>query len=329
MQLHLAYPLVSALFLVATLCAVLIRIFVTKTPFYRYPMAQALSTLHAYTNRYHKKVLFGLRALLLLGLAFLIGRPQWVDERSVINIDGVDIVLALDVSESMLCFDDLKDPRSRLEVAKTEAIRFIEKRTNDPIAITVFGREAFSRCPLTLDKTMLKELVSSIEIGMIDPRGTWLGTGLATAINRIKNSKAKSKIILLLTDGRPTPPEKVEPQMAIELAKQFGVKIYAIGIGNKNGGYFDHSFFGVQQVQDSVDEALLQKIAQESGGKYFRADNPKQMRDIYDTIDKLEKTKHETNLFSKYYEAFRTFIWYLVILLISEYILRMTIWRGL
>ncbi len=311
-----------------TLLAAIYRIFFHKTPYYVYPLSKELAK-HKHTHRrYHKKILFLLRLAAMLGLIFLVARPVWIDEHSRVNIDGIDIVLAIDVSDSMNVFDDLNDRRSRIEVAKQEAIRFIEKRIDDPIGIVIFGREVISRCPLTLDKSILKEIVGSLEIGEINQQGTWLGTGLATAVNRLRTSKAKSKIIVLLTDGEPTPPEKVEPEVAIALAKQFGIKVYTIGIGNEKGGYFTHQFFGTQQVPYSVNVALLKKIATETGGMFLKANSPREMRAAYNTIDKLEKTERQTTLFHRYYEAFLTFIWLVLGILALELILRLFIWRG-
>lgn len=309
---------------------VLYRWFMYKSPIYRYPLTEKIAAEKLTIIPYHKYILFGLRTLTLLGLIFLVTRPQWVDERSKVNVEGIDIVLTIDVSESMTFFDDLRDRRSRLEIAKQEAIRFIEQRTNDPIGIVIFGREAVSRCPLTLDKTILKEIVGGLQLRMIDSSGTWLGTGLATAVNRLKNSKSQSKIIILLTDGAPTPPEKIDIQTATELAKQFGIKVYTIGIGNEQGGFFAHPMLGgsLQQMFTPLNVELLKNIAATTGGKFFRAQNAQEMRDVYSTIDRLEKTEYETNLFHRYYEAFITFIWFVLALLGVELMLKLLLWRG-
>jgi len=259
----------------------------------------------------------------------LVARPQWIDQTSQVNIKGIDIVISLDVSGSMQIFDDLKDRRQRIEVAKAEAIRFIEKRKNDPIGLVIFANQALSRSPLTLDKIFLKGIVGSTKLGMLNPNGTHLGTGLALAVNRLKNSVAKSKVVILLTDGEPTPDENIEPQMAIDLAKEFGVKVYTIGIGSDSGGYMQHPFGGIVRAREgSINFGLLRKIADQTGGKFFRASNARDMRKIYDTIDLLEKTEHKTNVFHRYYEAFLSFIWILLLLLGIELALRFFIWRG-
>lgn len=322
---ELLYGLIPIFILV-----VLYRWFLYRSPVYRYPLAGKIASEKLTIIPYHKHILFILRTLALLGLVFLITRPQWVDERSKVNVEGIDIVIAVDVSESMGFFDDLRDRRPRIEVAKQEAVRFIERRTNDPIGIVIFGREAVSRCPLTLDKSILKEIVGGLHLRMIDSSGTWLGTGLATAVNRLKNSKSQSKIIILLTDGTPTPPEKIDIQTATELAKQFGVKVYTIGIGNDQGGFFSHPMLGgsLQQMFTPLNVELLKNIAATTGGKFFRAQNAQEMRDVYDTIDRLEKTEYETDLFHRYYEAFITFIWFVLALLGIELMLKLLLWRG-
>lgn len=298
-----------------------------KSPTYTHPLSSQLDNAMPKSTAWYPRIFAFLRFVTLASLLFLVLRPQWVDQDSKVNVQGIDIILAIDVSQSMILFDDVNDQRPRIDVAKSEAIRFIEKRTDDPIGIIIFGKEAISRCPLTLDKNMLKELVGQMEIGIINPNGTWLGTGLATAINRLKTSKAKSKVIILLTDGAPTPPEKVEPDVAIEMAKAFGIKVYTIGIGGPHGGLI-HDQFSIVQVPIGLNTDLLKKIADQTGGQFFQAKNPKDMRTIYDTIDRLEKTKHETNIFHHFYEAFLSFIWITLCALLLELILKLFIWRG-
>lgn len=321
---HLFYVLIPVFIL-----ALLYRLKFYKSPRYTFPLAHLLAHHGSVvTMVYHKKILFLIRVAGLIALLMMIARPQWLDEKSQVNVKGVDIVIALDVSNSMMIFDDLKDRRSRITVAKDEAIRFIEKRHNDPIGLVIFARDAVSRSPLTLDKMFLKELVGSLELGIIDPVGTCLGTGLATAVNRLKKSESKSKIIILLTDGEPTPPEKVEPDIAIDLAKQYGVKVYTIGVGSESGGFFPHPVFGIQRAHSKFNSELLQRIARETGGQFFKANNPQDMRIIYDKIDVLEKTDYKTNLFQHYYEAFLHFIWIVLLLFAVEFVLRFFVWRG-
>ncbi len=309
--------------------AILYRLKFYKYPIYSYSLGNFLHAKGFAKKSDYKKILFVLRGLSLLGLIFLIARPQWVDSSSKMNVEGIDIILTIDVSGSMRCFDDLKDRRERIQVAKDEAIRFIDKRSNDPIGIVIFAKDALSRCPLTLDKKILKDVVGELELGYINPEGTSLGTGLAVAINRLRKSKAKSKVIVLLTDGEPTP-EKIEPDTAIDLAKQYGVKIYTIGIGNERGSYFKHPYFGqIVQANTKLDSKLLNKIAKETGGQFFRANNPDELRRIYNRINSLETTEYETDIFHNYYEAFLNFIWILLLILGLEFLLKLYFWRGI
>ncbi|MFH1461547.1 MAG: VWA domain-containing protein [bacterium] len=327
--LRFAYSFLFYFFVPLFILLVLYKLKFYKSIIYKYSLLNFFKKNNLIKLSNHKKILFFIRLMILALLLILIARPQWVDTKSKINVEGVDIVLALDVSGSMQLFDDLKDRRSRIDVAKAEAIRFIEKRIDDPIGIVVFAKDTISLCPLTVDKKILKEIIFGLNLGFINPEGTSLGTGLATAVNRLRTSNAKSKIIILLTDGIPTPGEKINPGKAIELCLQYDIKVYTIGIGNEDGGFIQHSFLGVQQVGENLDISLLKKIANSTGGKFFRANNPAQMRDIYDQIDRLEKTERETEVFHNYYEAFLSFIWFLLLLLGLEFLLRLTIWRGL
>lgn len=329
MVLRLAYLSVFYALIPVFILILFYRLYVYQAPRYVFPFAQLFTKVGVGYRGFYRYTLFGLRATFLAGLLFLIARPQWVDENSRVNIKGVDIILALDVSGSMQLFDDLNDRRSRIEVAKQEAIHFVEKRLNDPIGIVIFAKDVLTRCPLTLDKIILKELIGSFELGMINHTETCLGTGLATAVSRLRSSKAKNKIIVLLTDGAPSPHERIDPSIAINLAKETGVKVYTVGIGNEKGGYINHPFFGVQQIaEQSLNVDLLEKIATTTGGKFFRANKPNDMRVIYDTIDKLEKTEYQTNIFHNYYEAFLSYIWWVVLLLLIELLLRFFVYRG-
>jgi Ca-activated chloride channel homolog len=332
MFLRFAYPFLLWVLLPLYVVAVLYRLKFYRYPRYVFPLSTHLAAAgFAGRSSLRRLVLFALRAAVLLLLVFFVARPQWVDERSVVNVNGVDIIIALDVSGSMEAFDDLKDRRTRISVAKKEAIKFVDKRASDPIGLVLFGAEAISRCPLTLDKAVLKDIIGSIELGVVDHRATALGTGLAVAINRLKNSKARSRIVVLLTDGIPTSEvDRIDPMHAIDLAKQLGIKVYTVGIGGENGvGYLDTQFMGVQAQKMPLNVPLLEKIARETGGQFFRAKNPTDMGMIYDKIDLLEKTEIETNLFHNYYEAFLHFIWLIFLLIALEYGLRLFVWRGM
>ncbi len=222
-------------------------------------------------------------------MAILIGKPQFVDLKSKTTVEGIDIILALDVSGSMDCFDDQSDRRSRLEVAKKEALDFIDKRPNDAIGLVIFGRYAIARCPLTLDKNILKTIISTLEIGQPSQdmaQATMLSQGLVTSLRRLQDSKSKSKIVVLLTDGEPSPGD-LEPQDALRIAKDIGVKIYTIGIGNDEGGFSSDPVFGTYRVRAPLNKTLLKKIAKETKGQFFEAKKPQDLKTIYDTIDKL------------------------------------------
>lgn len=331
MFLRFAYPILLWVLLPLFLLAIMYRL-----KFYRYPRyIFPLSTFFAnsgFSGRYsyRRYVLFALRAAVLLLLIIFSARPQWVDERSTVSVNGIDIVIALDVSGSMACVESLNDTQRRIDVAKKEAIRFVDMRSSDPIGLVLFGAEAISRCPLTLDKQILKDMIGRIELGIVNPDGTVLGTGLSVALNRLKQSKAKSRIVVLLTDGCPTKElDMIDPVHAIDLAKQLGIKVYTVGIGSEQGGFVRHPLYGIRQTQYSINVELLERIAKETGGQFFRAQNARDMRAIYDKIDQLEKTEIETNLFHNYYEAFLHFIWLVFVLIALEYGLRLFLWRGM
>jgi Ca-activated chloride channel homolog len=329
MMLHCAYYDLLYILGPLLLAFLVYRIKGYRYPVYSFPLTQTLIANGLARSTTYKKIISGLRFLTLCSLIFLILRPQWVDERSKVDVEGVSIIVAIDVSASMTFFDDVHDQKPRIDIAKKEAIHFIEKRLNDPIGIVLFGKEAIYRCPLTLDKHILKDIVGSVEIGLINADGTWLGTGLATAVNGLRTSPSKNKVIILLTDGQPTPPEKIEPPLAISVAKKFGIKVYTIGIGSEQGAFTRHPFLGIVPVpQEGLNVPLLKQIAEQTGGKFFRAKNQAEMRTVYDTIDRLEKTKMQTNIFHRYYEAFAYFVWFMLLLFGLELFLRFFIWRG-
>jgi len=294
---------------------------------YRYSLTSLLKK-NAVTKNYANQILFFLRTFSFLLLIILIAKPQFVDRKSKINIDGIDIVIALDVSGSMQCFDDLQNRTPRIDIAKAEAIKFIEKRINDQIGLVFFGKYTVSRCPLTLDKTILYQIIEDCKLGEINADGTVLALAISNAANRLKYSKAKSKIIILLTDGEPSPPD-IDPQVAINIAQKLGVKIYTIGIGNEHGGYTEHPMMGIYQGNSSLNKKLLENIATQTGGKFFHAQNAADMKIIYDTIDKLEKTDYETNIYTKYYDYFIPIIFLALFLLLLELALSTFIWFSL
>jgi Ca-activated chloride channel family protein len=269
---------------------------------------------------------FILRMIILVLLITVMARPQTSDSHQTTNVEGIDIVMAIDVSGSMQAMD-LKP--NRLEAAKKVAKKFIDGRPNDRIGLVVFSGEAFTQCPLTIDHQVVKKLIDPLKTGMIED-GTALGDGLATAINRIKESKAVSRVIILLTDGVQTA-GSMDPVSAAEIAKTFGIRIYTIGAGKHGEApYPVQTPFGKQIVNYPVeiDENVLKKVAEVTGGEYFRATSNKSLREIYDKIDKLEKSKIQVNIFKNKYDKYRGLLIAAGILLLLEILLRLTILRS-
>lgn len=314
--------------LVILACAILLRCFWYQPTVYVYPLVQFIKDKKLQASSLPTKFFFWIRVAILSLLVFLLGKPQYVDSKSKINVEGIDIVLALDMSGSMCCMDDLHDQRSRLQVAKQEALNFIEQRGNDAIGIVLFGRYALVRCPLTLDKMVLKDIVSNLELGQPSEdmkKDTMLSQGLITAVRRLQHSKAKSKVVLLLTDGAPSPAD-MNPKDAIQVAKDLGVKVYTIGIGSEHGGFVQDPIFGLQQSSSPLNKELLEKIAKETGGQFFQAQMPKDLKRIYQIIDGLEKQSYQTELYAKYHDYFMPFLWIVFALILCELFMATWVW---
>ncbi|MDP6685913.1 MAG: VWA domain-containing protein, partial [Candidatus Omnitrophota bacterium] len=246
----------------------------------------------------HVPMILKIVAIFIFILAM--ARPQAGQEEEEIITEGIDIMLTLDTSGSMRA-EDFK-PQNRLGAAKQVIEEFIKSRHHDRIGIVVFARHSLTQCPLTLDYGVLLELLEKIDIGMIED-GTAIGTAIATSVNRLRDSKAKSKIIILLTDGVNNA-GKIDPPTAAKTAKALGIKIYSIAAGKPGGALFpvQDPIFGKRYVQidTEIDEKLLQKISEETGGLYFRAKDEDGLKDIYETIGKLEKTEIETKEYANY-----------------------------
>jgi len=261
-----------------------------------------------------------LRIGAILLLILVIARPQSSSKEREIHTEGIDIVLVLDISSSMLA-EDFK-PQNRIAAAKEVAKEFIDGRTSDRIGLIVFSGESYTCCPLTLDYTMLKEFIDRIEVGAIED-GTAIGNALANALNRLRNSEAKSKIIILLTDGENNRGE-IDPLTAAQAATPLGVKIYTVGVGGEGAApYPFQTPFGVRyrNVPVKIDEELLRKIADITGGAYFRATDENKLREIYNRIDRMEKTKIEVKEYRTYSELYLPFALIAALLIISEIIL--------
>jgi len=262
----------------------------------------------------------------LLVVAF--ARPQDTLKEEKITTEGIDIVLATDISGSMLARDFKPD---RLEASKNTGIEFIEARPNDRIGLVVFAGESFTQCPLTTDHNVLKKLLSEVKSGLIED-GTAIGMGLATAVNRLKDNESKSKIIILLTDGVSNK-GFIDELTAAETAKEFDIKVYTIGVGSKGMAPFPaKDIFGrtvLQNVKVDLDEQVLKDIAKNTGGKYFRATDNNSLKNIYAEIDKLEKTEVEVTSIKRFKELFHPFALIASLLLIFDVLLRQTFFRGI
>ena len=277
------------------------------------------------TRMFLYKILPFLRALMFLLLIAALARPSSISSDKEYQTNGVDIIIALDLSGSMLAEDF--QPENRVSVAKEEAIKFINGRENDRIGLVVFAKKAFTQCPLTLDYRILTQLISEIHIGMIAD-GTAIGMGIATAVNRLRDSNAKSKVIILLTDGENNA-GNIDPITAAELAKSFGIKVYTIGIGRGGMVPFpvDDPLFGKRYVQANVeiDETTLKRIADITGGLFFRARDTAGLSEIYERINNLEKSEVKVKEYRSYNEMFPLFLIPAFILLLFEIFLRQTI----
>jgi Ca-activated chloride channel family protein len=265
-------------------------------------------------------------ALALFIIAF--ARPQSSLSWQNVTTEGIDIVVSLDISGSMLA-KDFKP--NRLEASKDLAIEFISGRPNDRIGLVVFSGESFTQCPLTTDHDILKNLFKDIQNGMIED-GTAIGMGLATAINRLKDSNGKSKVVILLTDGVNTG-GAIPPLTAAEIAKEFGIRVYTIGVGKKGMAPMPYRtpFGGIayQNVEVRIDEPTLNKIAELTDGKYFRATDNSKLREVYKEIDKLEKSKIAVTEYRKKTELFFLPALIGLILMLSEFILKQFLFKSI
>ncbi|WP_299526762.1 VWA domain-containing protein [Winogradskyella sp.] len=277
-----------------------------------------------------RHVLFVLRLLALTLIITALARPQTVDVSTKTKTTrGIDIAMAIDVSTSMLAKDLSPD---RLEALKKVAADFIKRRPNDRIGLVVYAGESYTKTPITSDKAIVLESLQSVRNDNLIDDGTAIGLGLATAVNRLKDSKAKSKIIILLTDGVNNA-GFVTPLTASKLAAEYDIKIYTIGLGTNgmalspvsplpNGG------FEYRHIQVEIDEKLLEEVAEATGGTYFRATDNKKLEEIYEEINKLEKTEIEEFKYYNYKEKYRPLVLLAVMLLLLEFILKVTIFRS-
>ncbi len=264
-------------------------------------------------------------ALVIIGLA----RPQSGQKEEEITTEGIDIVIALDISSSMLA-EDFR-PKNRIQAAKAVAADFIRGRKNDRIGMVVFAAKSFTQCPLTLDYGILLSFMDDIDVGLVDD-GTAIGLAIANSVNRLRNSEAKSKVVILLTDGVNNRGE-VDPVTAAKVAATYGIKIYTIGVGTQGEALYpvDDPFFGKRYVRMPVeiDEKVLQQVAAITDGRYFRATNKKSLEDVFREIDQLEKTKIEVKEYTRYAELFPGWLQWAMLLLVLEIVLANTRFRKI
>ncbi len=285
------------------------------------PFSNSPKTIRQYL--YHILVVFRIIAIGLLIVA--LARPQSTSSCQDISIEGIDIVMAMDISSSMLA-EDLKP--NRLEAAKNVAEDFIEGRPNDRVGLVVFAGETFTQVPLTTDHTILKNMFVDVKSGMIED-GTALGDGLATAVTRLRDSKAISKVIILLTDGVNNM-GALDPVSAAEIAKLYGIRIYTIGVGSEGmAPYPIQTPFGIQyqNMEVNIDEELLKKVTQMTDGKFFRATSNQKLKQIYDEIDQLEKSKIDVTEFHKKSEEFEILVLLVLLFFALEILLKNTVFK--
>lgn len=269
-----------------------------------------------------------LRMAVVALIVIVLARPQSSNQWEQITTEGIDIVMCMDISGSMRAMDFKPN---RLEASKNVGIEFVNARQNDRFGLVVFAGESFTQCPMTTDRAVVINFLKEIDFGVIED-GTAIGMGLATAVNRIKESKAKSKVIILLTDGVNNRGD-VGPVTAAELAAGYGIRVYTIGVGSQGTAPINlQDMFGrtvTQNMPVEIDEEVLREIAESTDGAYFRATNNNKLREIYQQIDELEKTRLDVKQFSKKKEEYFPFLLAAMILLLAEVLLRYTIFRTI
>ncbi len=274
-----------------------------------------------------RPVLFVLRIVALIMLIIALARPQSTNTTLNSDTDGIDLVMGVDISGSMLA-EDFKP--NRMEAAKKVALEFVDKRPSDRIGLVIFSGESFTMCPITIDHQVLKEQIMSLKSGMVTD-GTAIGDGLATSVDKLRYSKAKSKVIILMTDGENNC-GKISPLTALEIAKVYKLKVYTIGVGTEGQALIPmQTPMGTvkQMMPVNIDEPLLKQIAAQTGGKYFRATSNNSLKTIYDEIDRMEKTSIEVTSFKRYAELFFPFAMLAIIFLSLELLLRYTVFKSL
>ena len=299
----------------------------TRNPSLRLTTLGGLKGVQGGYKARYRPVLMVLRLLAVAMLAVALARPQSSNTTTNNDTEGIDIVLSVDISGSMLA-EDFKP--NRIEAAKKVALDFVDKRPTDRIGLVIFSGESFTMCPITIDHNVLKEQLMQVKSGMIMD-GTSIGMGLATSVDRLRNSKAKSRVVILMTDGVNNM-GLIDPQTALEIAKAYKIKVYTVGIGTQGKAPMKvQTPMGTQtQMMDvDIDEPLLKQIASQTGGKYFRATGNTSLQRVYDDIDKMEKTKVEITSYKHYAELFFPFALMSIVCIALEMLLRYTIFKSI
>lgn len=324
-----AYPLVFGLFVLLPL---MIWWYLKK--YNRRQATIKVSSSSAFTvssvKNYFRHVPFILRMLAVAALIMALARPQKRNDQQHLQGEGIDIMLCMDVSGSMASRDI---PPSRMEVAKQVAEEFVRSRPVDRMGLVIFSGESFTACPLTTDRTTLINQIQSLESKRFLRDGTVIGEGLATAVDRLSKSDANSKVIILLTDGKEDPPETrlIDPLTALEIAKAKNIKVYSIGMGALPSQIVEITGAAPEQKKnpaiDFIDEALLRQIADETGGRYFRAKDKEGLQQVYKQIDQLEKSKIDVTSYKRYRELFLPFVLAALGFLFLEMLLKFLVFK--
>ncbi len=325
------FPLAFLLIIVIPLVIYLYFLFLkVRSGSIRYSDIARIKPLQKLSNSAQwRHTIIVLRATALLFFIIALARPRYGYQIQEFFSEGIDIVMAMDISTSMKAVDF--KPKNRLEAAKIVAEDFIKNRMNDRIGLVVFAGESFTQCPLTIDYSVLISFMNRLDFGLIED-GTAIGMGLATSVNRLKNSQSKSKVVILLTDGRNNR-GSIDPLTAGQLAKTLKIKVYTIGVGSIGKAMYpiDDPLFGTRLVPMDVDidETMLKQIAQITGGRYFRATDTDKLQKIYEEISAMEKTKVEVKNYMKYQELAHIFIALGLLILLVEVLLTHTLFRKI
>ena len=294
---------------------------------FRFPTVSHLKSLRGGARVYLRHLPFVLRCLGVALLVVVLARPQLFDREVKRSVEGIDIILCLDTSTSMAA-EDLKP--NRIEAAKNVAEEFVKGRAADRIGIVPFAAQSFTQCPLTTDYSVVTSLLGDLRMGMVED-GTAIGMALATAVNRLRESEAKSKVVILLTDGQNNRGE-LDPVTAAHAAQALGIRVYTVGVGTRGyAPYPVQTVFGkrYQNVPVNIDEDMLREIAQLTGGRYFRATDERALREIYREIDKLERTKVNVEEYRRVAEMYGPWLWGALLCFAVEALLSATVLRKL